>query len=41
MSLVFFSYLDEDWLFIGNFKVGSVKGMIKEDVLAQFKYESV
>ena len=33
------SYLDEGWLFIGSFKVGSVPGMINKDVLAQFIYK--
>ena len=35
------SYLDEGWLFVGSFKVGSVTGMINKEVLAQFIYESV
>ena len=33
------SYLDEGWLFIGSFKVGSVPGMINKEVLAQFIYK--
>ena len=33
------SYLDEGWLFIGSFKVGSVLGMINKEVLAQFIYK--
>ena len=33
------SYLDEGWLFIGSFKVGSVLGMINKEVLAQSIYE--
>ena len=33
------SYLDEEWLFIMSFKVGSVTGMINKEVLAQFIYE--
>ena len=32
------SYLDERWLFIGSFKVGSVPGMINKEVLAEFVY---
>ena len=28
------SYLDEGWLFIGRFKVGSVPGVINKEVLA-------
>ena len=30
------SYLDEGWLFIGRFKVGSLPRMINKEVLAQF-----
>ena len=30
------SCLDEGWLFIGSFKVGSVPGMINKEVLAQY-----
>ena len=33
------SHLDEGWLFIGSFKVGSVPGMISKEVLAQFIYK--
>ena len=33
------SYLDEGWLFIGSFKVGSVPGMINKEVLAQYIYK--
>ena len=33
------SYLDEGWLFIGRFKVGSISGMINKEVLAQFIYK--
>ena len=33
------SYIDEGWLFIGSFKVGSVPGMINRDVFAQFIYK--
>ena len=33
------SYLDEGWLFIGSFKVGSVPGMINKEVLAQLIYK--
>ena len=32
------SYLDERWLFIGSFKVGSVPGMMNKEVIAQFIY---
>ena len=32
-------YFDEEWLFIGSFKVRSVTGMIKKEVLAQFIYK--
>ena len=35
------SYLDEGWLFIGSFKVGSVPRMINKEVLAQFIYKPV
>ena len=33
------SYLDEGWLVIGSFKVGSVPGMKNKEVLAQFIYK--
>ena len=33
------SYIDEGWLFIGSFKVGSVPGMINRDVFVQFIYK--
>ena len=33
------SCLNEGWLFIGSFKVGSVKGVINKEVLAQFVYK--
>ena len=33
------SCLDKGWLFIGSFKVGSVPGMMKKEVLAQFIYK--
>ena len=33
------SYVDEGWLFIGSFKVGSVPTMISKGVLAQFIYK--
>ena len=32
-------YLDEGWLFIGRFKVGSVPGMINKEVFAQFIFK--
>ena len=35
------SYLDEGWLFIGSFKVGSVPGMVNKEILAQFIYVSL
>ena len=33
------SYLNEGWLFIGRFKVGSLPRMINKEVLAQFIHE--
>ena len=33
------SYLDEGWIFIGGFKVGSVPGMINKEMLGQFIYK--
>ena len=33
------SCLDEGWLSISSFKVGSVPGMINKEVLAQFIYK--
>ena len=33
------SYLDEGWLFVGSFKVGSVPGTTNKEVLAQFIYK--
>ena len=33
------SYLDEGWLFIGSFKVGSAPGIINKEVLAQVIYK--
>ena len=33
------SDLNEGWVFIGSFKVGSVPRMINKEVLAQFIYE--
>ena len=33
------SYLNEGWLFIGRFKVGSLPRMINKDMLAQFIYK--
>ena len=35
------SYLDEGWLFISRFKVGSVPGMINKEMLAQYLYKPV
>ena len=33
------SYLNEDWLFIGRFKVGRLPRMINKEVLAQLIYK--
>ena len=33
------SYLNEGWLFIGRFKVGSLPRMKNKEVLAQFIYQ--
>ena len=33
------SYLNEGWLFIGKFKIGSSPRMISKEVLAQFLYK--
>ena len=33
------SYLDEGWLFIGIFKIGSVQGMRNKEALAPFTYK--
>ena len=33
------SYLNQGWLFIGKFKVGSLPRMINREVLAQFLYK--
>ena len=33
------SYLDEGWLFTGNFKVVSVRRMINKELLANFLYK--
>ena len=33
------SYLDEGWLFIGSFNLGSVPGMINKEVLVRFIYK--
>ena len=33
------SYLDEGWLFIGSFNLGSVPGMINKEVIARFIYK--
>ena len=30
------SHLDEEWLFVGRFEVGSVPGIINKELLAQF-----
>ena len=35
------SYVDEGWLFISRFKVGSVPGMINKEMLAQYMYKPV
>ena len=34
------SYLNEGWLFIGKFKVGSLPRMMNEELLAKFKCKS-
>ena len=34
------SYLNEGWLLIGRFKVGSLPRMINKAVLAQFKHKT-
>ena len=33
------SYLNEAWVFIGRFKVGSLPRMVHKEVLAQFMYK--
>ena len=33
------SHIDEGWLFIGSFKVGSVPEMKNKEILAQFLYK--
>ena len=33
------SCLDEEWIFIGSFKVGSVPEIINKEVLSQFLYK--
>ena len=33
------SYLNEGWNFTGRFKIGSVRGMINKEVMAQFIYK--
>ena len=35
------SYLNEEWLFIGRLKTGSLPRMINKEVLAQFLYKPI
>ena len=39
-NLILNSYLDEGWLFIGRFKVGSVPEIINKEIFAKLRYKT-